>query len=301
MDRLDCLRAFIRVMESGSFSTAAREMGLGQPAISKRISLLERDFEAQLFLRTTRKLTPTPEANRVYDQARQILDLFDATRANVKKSSPNPTGTLRIGVPASFGRHYLMPLIADYMEMFPDVRLDVQFNEGVVDLVEGGIELALRIGDLKSSALVARRLGYVRRYLVASEDYLAGRTPLESPDDLRGHNCIQYSRFSSNGTWSFESEFGRHVVEVKSSLVVDDTDAMLQAVLSGVGVAILPVWCVQTAMAQEKIRILMPNFTIPSLPLQAVYLDTHWMSIRARTFLDHLISQAGIFDQQIEI
>ena len=194
MDRIDCLRAFVRSLEGGSFSVAANELGIGQPAVSKRIALLESEFGTQLFFRTTRKLKPTPEGHRIYDLARQILGSFDMARANVEENSLRPSGTLRVSLPSSFGRRYLMPVIAEYVRTYQGVRLDIRFSERFVNLVEEGIELALRIGQLESSTLVARRLGTVRRYLVATPTYLQGRSVPRAPEDLNAHQCIVYSR-----------------------------------------------------------------------------------------------------------
>ena len=145
MDRIDCLRAFVRTLEGGSFSAAAKELGIGQPAISKRIALLEGEFGTQLFLRTTRKLKPTAEAHRIYDLARQIIGAFDMARSSVEEAAPRPNGTLRIGVPSSFGRRYMIPVITDYVRNYPEVRVDVRFSERFVNLVEEGIELALQM------------------------------------------------------------------------------------------------------------------------------------------------------------
>ena len=187
MDRIDCLRAFVRTLEGGSFSAAAKELGIGQPAISKRIAMLESEFGTQLFSRTTRTLKPTTEAHRIYDLARQILDSFDMARSSVEQAAPRPSGTLRIGVPSSFGRRYMMPVIAEYVRHYPEVRMDIRFSERFVNLVEEGIELALRIGNLEASTLVARRLGTVQRYLVATPTYLHGRPLPRTPDDLGAH------------------------------------------------------------------------------------------------------------------
>ena len=194
MDRIDCLRAFVRALEGGSFSAAAAELGIGQPAVSKRIALLESEFGTQLFFRTTRKLRPTPEAHRIYQLAREILSNFDTARASAHPISPQPTGTLKISLPSSFGRRYMMPIIAEYVGAYPGVRLDVRFSERLVNLVEEGIELALRIGNLEASTLVARRLGTVRRYLVATPAYLRSRTMPKTPEDLKAHHCIVYPR-----------------------------------------------------------------------------------------------------------
>lgn len=295
MDRLDCLRAFVRTLEGGSFSAAARELGIGQPAISKRIALLESEFGTQLFLRTTRTLRPTAEAHRLYDLARQIVGTFDMAKSSVEEVAPRPTGTLRIGVPSSFGRRYMMPLIADYVRNYPEVRVDIRFSERFVNLVEEGIELALRIGHLESSTLVARRLGTVQRYLVASPTYLHGRPMPRTPDDLSSHQCIVYSRTSPAHQWVFESEHGRHVATISGPIHVDDADAMQEAALHHLGLAILPDWNAAEGLRSGELEHVLPDYTIAALPLHAVYPETHWMSLRARRFLDLLVERAGQF------
>jgi DNA-binding transcriptional LysR family regulator len=295
MDRIDCFRAFVRALEGGSFSSAANELGIGQPAVSKRIALLESEFGTQLFLRTTRKLRPTPEALRIYDLARQILENFDLARAKVEAVSPRPTGTLRVSVPSSFGRRYMMPIMAEYIRSYPEVRLDVRFSERFVNLVEEGIELAVRIGQLEASTLVARRLGIVQRYLVATPTYLHGRPMPRTPEDLAAHQCIVYSRLSSPGEWAFESEHGRHVAPVKGPLLVDDADAMEEAVLNHLGVAILPEWSAVAGIRSGQLENILPDYSIAALPLHAVYPEMNWMSLRARSFLDLLIERADGF------
>ncbi len=262
MDRIDCFRAFVRALEGGSFSAAAKELGIGQPAVSKRIALLENEFGTQLFLRTTRKLRPTPEAHRIYDLARQILGSFDLARAGVEGASPRPTGTLRVSVPSSFGRRYMMPIIVEYVRNFPEVCLDVRFSERVVNLVEEGIELALRIGKLEESTLIARRLGTVQRLLVASPTYLHGRPMPRTPEDLNAHQCIVYSRLPAASEWIFESEHGRHAVSVSGPLFVDDADAMEEAVMHHLGIAILPDWNAAAGIKCGQLEALLPDYSI---------------------------------------
>lgn len=298
MDRIDCFRAFVRALEGGSFSAAARDLGIGQPAVSKRIALLEAEFGTQLFLRTTRKLTPTPEAHRIYDLARQILAGFDQARARFEEAAPRPTGTLRLSVPSSFGRRYLMPVIAEYLAEHPQVRLDISFSERFVNLVEEGVELAIRIGNLEASTLVARRLGTVRRYLVATPHYLHGRTMPLTPEDLGRHQCIVYSRLSSANEWPFESEHGRHVATINGPILVDDADAMQEAVMAHLGIAILPEWSARDGIRTGALVNILPDYSVAALPLHAVYPDAHWMSPRARTFLDLLIKRADRLGQQ---
>lgn len=298
MDRIDCLRAFVRALEGGSFSVAAKELGIGQPTVSKRISLLESEFGTQLFMRTTRKLRPTPEARRIYNLARQILGSFDLARASVEEAAPRPTGTLRVSVPSSFGRRYMMPIIADYVRNYPEVRLDVRFSERLVNLVEEGIELALRIGNLEASSLVARRLGTVQRYLVATPSYLHGRPMPRTPEDLNAHQCIVYSRLSPASEWTFESDHGRHVVSINGPLLVDDADAMEDAVMHHLGIAILPGWSAVGGIKSGQLETILPDYSIAALPLHAVYPEMQWISLRARSFLDLLIERADQFAEQ---
>jgi DNA-binding transcriptional LysR family regulator len=295
MDRIDCLRAFVRAMEGGSFSAAARELGLGQPAVSKRIALLEEEFGSQLFMRTTRKLTPTREAHRVYDLARQVLGTFEAARASIKEAPARPSGMLRISVPSSFGRHYLMPVVRDYTREYPEVRLDLRFSEQQINLVEEGMELALRIGQLESSSLMARRIGTVRRFLVATPTYLRERGTPRTPDDLRHHQCIAYARLAPANQWTFESDDGRHVATISGTVIVDDADAMKEAVLQHLGIAIVPAWCATDALNRGQMKALLPDYAVASMPLHAVYPETHWMSARARSFLDFIIARAERF------
>jgi DNA-binding transcriptional LysR family regulator len=295
MDRIDCLRAFVRALEGGSFSAAATELGIGQPAVSKRIASLESEFGTQLFFRTTRKLRPTPEAHRIYQLAREILSNFDTAGASAHPISPQPTGTLKISLPSSFGRRYMMPIIAEYVRTYPGVRLDVRFSERLVNLVEEGIELALRIGHLEASTLVARRLGTVRRYLVATPTYLHGRIPPRTPEDLKTHQCIVYPRLSPANEWAFESEHGRHVVPVKGTILVDDADAMETAVRHHLGLAILPAWNAIGGIYSGQLENVLPDYSIAALPLHAVYPDMDWMSPRARSFLDLIVKRSQTF------
>jgi DNA-binding transcriptional LysR family regulator len=295
MDRIDCLRAFVRALEGGSFSAAAAELGIGQPAVSKRIALLESEFGTQLFFRTTRKLRPTPEAHRIYQLAREILSNFETAGASAHPISQQPAGTLKISLPSSFGRRYMMPIIAEYVRAYRGVRLDVRFSEQLVNLVEEGIELALRIGHLEASTLVARRLGTVRRYLVATPAYLRDHATPKTPEDLKAHQCILYPRLSPANEWAFESEHGRHVVPVKGAILVDDADAMESAVYHHLGLAILPAWNAGEGLRNGQLENVLPDYSIAALPLHAVYPEMEWMSPRARSFLNLLVKRSQTF------
>lgn len=295
MDRIEALRTFLRVMETGSFTQAANDLNLGQPAISKRVALLEAEFNCRLFVRTTRKLRPTAEAERVHKVAREIIAAYEGAGAPAASVVSQPSGTLRVTVPTSFGRFFFRDIFTEYMRRYPDVRLDVRFTEHFVDLVESGTEIALRIGLLSSSSLVARKVGTVKRFLVATPHLLARHPQPRLPDQLRRIPCITYSRFSSQNQWTFESDSGRHVVDVTSSLTCDDADVMTEAALQSLGAAVLPGWCAAAHIAAGRFIHLLPDYTVPSLPMQIVYPHAHWMSHRARLFRDLIVERADVF------
>ena len=188
-----------------------------------------------------------------------------------------------------------MPIIAEYARNHPEVRVDIRFSERFVNLVEEGIELALRIGHLEASTLVARRLGTVQRYVVATPTYLHGRPLPRTPDDLGSHQCIVYSRMSPANQWAFESEHGRHVASINGPIHVDDADAMQEATMQHLGIAILPDWNAADGLRSGELEHVLPDYSIAALPLHAVYPETQWMSLRARSFLDLLVERAGHF------
>lgn len=288
MDRIDCLETFVHVLESGSFSAAARRLGTTQPTVSKRIAMLEDVFRTPLFLRTTRRLTPTEEAGRLYDQARGILEGYERAQAIARNAHPQPAGTLTVSLPSSLGRHRLMPLAAEFMRLHPEVSLDLRLSERHVNLVEEGVELALRIGALKDSALRARALGRVSRFAVASPHYLQTRPSPRDPDELAAHLCIGYSRFGTQENWVFEGESGRHVVAIECAMRLDDADTLQAAVLEGLGIAILPSWLVHPRLETGELEIILPDYTVPSIPLNAIYPEPGPLSLRARSFLNFL-------------
>lgn len=296
MDRIDCLSAFVHVLESGSFSGAARRLGTTQPTISKRIARLEAEFGTSLFLRTTRRLSPTREAERIYEHARGILETFDLATAQARDVSPQPTGILAMSVPSSVGRHLLMPTILEFMRRYPGVTLDLRLSERPFNLIEEGVELAIRIGKLSDATLRARLLGSVRRFAVASPFYLQDRPVIRDPADLSDHQCIGYAPFGDVAQWTFEGEIGRYVVDVDCAAKLDDVDAIQTMAVEGLGIAILPIWLVAPMIDAGKLEIVLPDFTIPSLPLNAVYFEPRKLSLRARRFLDLLIENRSVFD-----
>jgi DNA-binding transcriptional LysR family regulator len=288
MDSFECLVAFARALEAGSFSAAARHLGVSQPTVSKRIAAMERQFGVPLFARTTRKLRPTAEALRIYDHVRRAITSLDAARATVGTESATPRGTLRVAAPRSFGSACIVPGLGAYLRQNPGVSVDLHLTERPVDLIGEGIEVGVRVGPLPSSSLVARRIGTVERVVVASRAYMSRRAMPRSPEDLVDHQCIVLLGPKQANRWTFDSETGRHVVEVNGRLRVDDIDAVRDAMLDGLGVCLVPLWGVQGAIATGEAVVLLGEFHAAGLAVSAVYPDADGLSPRARSFIDFL-------------
>jgi DNA-binding transcriptional LysR family regulator len=291
MDRIAAFAAFARACETGNFSAVARELGVSQPTISKHIAAAEAHLGVQLFSRTTRRLQPTADARRLYPAVRQLLDALEVVEAGSRKSVDAPSGVLRVAVPESFGRAEIVPRLGRYLGRHPAVRLELRMTDATVDLVEKGAELGVRIGVLAPSSLIARRIGTVRHRVVAGRGYLAERRAPLAPDELAGHDCIVYTGFARPTQWAFDSEFGRHVIEVAPRLALDSADAMAEAVRADLGIALVPTWLLDDEIGDGRVVVLLEDFYPPTLPIQIVYPETRWLSLRARSFIDFLIDE----------
>lgn len=293
MDRIAAFRAFARACETGNFSAVARELGVSQPTISKHIAAAEAQLGVQLFSRTTRRLQPTADAVRLYPAVRQLLDTLELVEAGGRKPADTPSGLLRVAVPESFGRAEIVPRLGRYLERHPKVRIELRMTDATVDLVEKGAELGIRIGALAQNTLVARRVGTVRHRVLASRDYLAGRSAPLVPEEIAGHDCIVYTGFARPAQWAFDSEFGRHVVDVVPRLAVDSADALAEAVRAGLGIAMVPAWLLGPEIENGSVEALLGDYYPPTLPIHIVYPETRWLSLRARSFIDFLIEEFG--------
>lgn len=293
MTSLAAYAAFARAYELGSFTAVARELGITQSTVSKHISALETALGVQLFARTTRKLSPTVEATRLHERVLQLLDAADAIPGSLGTARAEPAGLLRLAMPDSYGRARLMPHVIGFLAAYPKVRLDIRFSDPALGLVEEGIDLAVRIGDLGPSTLVARPLGTVDHVVVATPAYLARHGEPRDPGDLARHPCIVYTGAARAQRWVFESEQGRQVVEVSSSLGLDSVDAVLAAVKAHVGIARLPDWAAEAGLADGSLRMLLPEHDPLPQPVHIVYPQTRMLSARARAFIDFVVARMG--------
>ena len=210
-------------METGSFSAAGRDLGLGQPNVSRYVAALEDHLQTRLLHRSTRKLSLTPEGERYYADIRRILDAVDESESSFRRGT-EPSGLLRVACPTALGHAFVMPHVPALLQRYPGLTLDLQLNDRYVDLVDEGSELAIRIGHLQDSSLRARPIGSYERVFVASEDYLARRGVPEMPDDLRDHDCVIYTLLSSGATWRLRDVDIHFIAEVFSRIpALNDT------------------------------------------------------------------------------
>ncbi len=283
MDRFLLMHSFARVVETGSFSAVARELGTGQPNVSRHIAALERYLGTRLLHRSTRKLTLTPEGERYYSETRRVIDAITEAESNARGEDA-PQGLLRVACPTLLGRSHIIPRVKAILTQFPGMEIDLQIGDRYIDLVEEGIDLAIRIGTLKDSALKARRIGAAERLCVASSEYLAEHLAPTHPNDLRNHNCIVYTLSSAGSTWSFRDIN----VAVRGRLRVNTPDGIRSGVLDGIGVAYAPGWLFEDALADGRVHSLLIEHRGPPVPINFVYAAQRLLPRRARVFMDYI-------------
>lgn len=294
MDRLACIKSFVRTVETGSFSAVARELETTQPTISKQIAALEEYLDVQLLTRSTRKLHLTEAGEQFYLYCQQILDTVAAAEASVGKRQ-KPTGNLRINCPVSFGQLQIVPRLAAFLSRYQDIKIDLIMSDRFVDLVEEGVDLAIRIGTHPDSSLIGDRIGITRRITVGATSYFRAAGEPRSPQELVHHNCIVYTRLSTGNEWHFQKSNGSTtVVKVQGNLRVDNSVGVREAVLSGLGIAVSPIWLFGDEINSGRLKLILPDYQPTPLPIMAVYRRGRFQPAKVRCFIDFLASEFKI-------
>jgi len=289
MDTLAGLRLFIRVVETGSFSKASADLGLTQPTATKHVAALESRLGARLFHRSTRGVTPTELGAAYYDKAKAIVrELEDADNLAALMQS-RVQGTLRINSSVAFGRRVLTPLVLRFMQQHPGLQIDLSFEDRYINLVEQGIDLAIRMGRLADSSLGARYLGVNPWVLVASAAYLKRRGSPAAPDALATHEALIYSSVQGDERWHFAGADGKTVqVPVKGPLRSNNLSALLDAACAGLGLAALPWYVAHDAVRDGVLQPLLTDWTLPSQEIHAVYTSPRLVPTKVLGFIDFL-------------
>jgi DNA-binding transcriptional LysR family regulator len=291
LDLLAAYRAFVRVAESGSFSAVAREMGTTQPAISRQIAALEDYLDARLIQRTTRRLTLTEDGRDLVVHARRVLEVVEESLAAVGRRRGAPAGLVRIGASVTFGRLYLAPRMPRLLARYPELSVDLSLADDRRDLIEQGLDLAIRVGDVPDTSLVARRIGSISRVIVAATDYIEARGEPAHPSELSGHDCILFDRDSNPRAWTFESAEGPVTIPVAGRFQTDSLEAGREALLGGLGVAVIPAWAISEALADGRVKPILQRWQPPRLPLHTVYPSRRHLAPRTRVVIDFLVEE----------
>ena len=292
MSELDDLRSFVEVMRGGGYSRAARQSGVSKSIISRRISRLEASLGTRLLDRTTRGVSPTDAGSELWARAERILADYEEARDVVARRGGGIVGPLRLAAPLAFGLRHIAPIVTDMAALHPGLELDVSYSDRFVDLIEERFDAAIRIGTLRDSSLVARRLAPVRTVIVASPDYIARKGRPKVPRDLSGHECIEY--FGRMGSeWRFRDGERWLTVRVKGRLRSDNGDAILQWAIAGLGVANIPEFLLADEIDAGRLQVLLPAFPGPEYAIHVIRPPGAYVPGKVRLLIDFLVERLG--------
>ncbi len=281
------MRIFTRVVETGSFSAVAREMGTIQPTISKQLTALEEHLGVRLLNRTTRQMSPTEAGRKFYERGRQILDELSDLESSLSHLQNRPTGLLRIHAAVAFGQLYILPSVFRFRRLYPALSIDLMLSDRYVDLVQEGVDMTIRFGELADSQVVARRIGGTTRVCVASPAYLRARNTPRSPADLAAHNCITYNYLFSN-EWEFEGPQGPQSIRVRGDFRANSALTIRAAALEGIGVAHMPGMFVQDDIDKGSLIRILADYGPPPVDIHAVYPTARLLSTKVKMFLEFI-------------
>ncbi|WNJ88281.1 LysR family transcriptional regulator [Bosea sp. 685] len=291
---LERMRSFVRVAERGSLSAVARELGVGQSTITRHLRELEDAVGVPLLSRTTRRVTMTDEGGRYYADCVQILRLVEQAGDEARGTRGAPVGTIRISCTAAFGVLHASRLIFAFQDRYPEIGVDLSLTDERVDLVREGVDIALRLGPLSDSSMKLRVLGQCRRLLVAAPDYLAARGRPTVPQDLSGHEGIRMSNVAGSDTLTLQGLDGaRHVVPLIGRFRIDHGLAAREALAAGRGIGPTHQWLVGDLLAAGRLEVILPDYTLPFVPLSLLIVPERAGIARVRLLVDFLAEQIG--------
>ncbi|WP_454828972.1 LysR substrate-binding domain-containing protein [Paraburkholderia xenovorans] len=295
MDRMAVMEAFVTVVDAGSFSAAARRLKLGQPAVSKSIAQLEEHLGARLLLRSTRGLTPTDAGQRFYEHARRAIDEADQAEQAVRESSGGLSGRLRIGAAVTFARLHVLPALKTFLDQHPKLSIDLILDDRSIDLLEQGVDVALRMGTLDDSTMTAKRIVRGRRLVVGTPQYFAQAGTPTTPADLSRHQAIVYSLRGGGESWSFSRDDGAEIaVAVTGRVSVSAAEGMRTAVLGHVGLAVASEWMFSPELADGTVQAVLTEWTLPSIDVWAVFPSGRMATTKARAFVAFVEHVLGV-------
>ncbi len=276
-DTLALFRAFVRVVEAGSFTRVAQEQNSSQPTVSRQVAALEEHLGTRLFTRTTRKLTLTDDGRGFYERAKLAIEAVSEAEDAVGRRRSRPSGALRLAMPVVFGRLRVIPHLKKFLTRYPEVSID-----------EEGIDLAIRSGEIADSSLIARKIGVTRRVVVAAPSYLRGKALPKHPADLAAHDCLTFTGIPAGVRWQFESPEGPVSVEVKGRVRTRNSEGIREALLSGLGIGYAPIWHFSDEIETGRLVILLHGYEPKPEPIHAAYPSRRFVPHKTRVMIDFL-------------
>ena len=293
MGQLEDIQVFIRIVEAGGIGKAADQLNMAKSAVSRRLTELESRLATKLIQRTTRTLNLTEAGQVYYQRAIKVVDSFETLNHSVQTSDQSLSGTLRIALPLSFGLSHLSPVLDKFASEHPQLTLKLDFSDREVDLIEEGIDLAFRIGDLKETAIQARKILPIRFMICASPEYLEQAGLPETPQDLKNHKILQYASDQNQGWFFVDSEGKQNSVNLESKLIANNGDFLMKMAIEGHGVLFSPTFIVWQAIAEGQLKPILTDYQLRELNAYVIYPQTRFLSQKARVFIDFLVAYFG--------
>ncbi len=290
MDQLTTIKSFIKVAELGSFISAADALNISRPMVSKHVLRLEDELGVSLLNRTTRRVALTEAGRNFLIRSEQLLQDLEMAFNEARQQRANPVGELRISAPVSFGHHHLCQALADFHENYPKISTNLSLNDRYIDIVDEGFDLAIRIGALADSSMIARRLAPCRLRLMASPEYLTKAEKLEHPADLKRHNCLIYSNFSQSKAWQFNQDDKMVSVSVSGNFMSNSGEACVVAATQGMGIVLEPEFFASQSLANGALIEVLEGWTPKQLNIYAVYPANRLLPQKVRVLVDFLAS-----------
>lgn len=292
MDRSSEMAVFVRVVEDGGFSSAARSLNLTPSAVSKQITRLEDRLGVRLLNRTTRRLSLTEEGQSFYDRSTRILADIEEAEMAVANLHSAPRGTLRVNCGTAFGKHQISPLVPEFLERYPEVKIEITQVDTLVDLIDEQVDVAIRFGELSDSSLVARYLAGSRRAIVASPEYLERHGVPKHPSELKDHNCLTFSMTPQLNEWIFKVPEGEYPIRAEGNFSSNSGETIYEMTLAGLGVSRLARFLIERDVrAGNLVMILTDFYRDISVPIHAVYPTRRHLSPKVRSFVDFLVEK----------
>ncbi|MFB3100040.1 MAG: LysR substrate-binding domain-containing protein [Gammaproteobacteria bacterium] len=288
MDKLISMKVFEKVAKHNSFSAAAGDMGLSKAMVSKHIASLENSLDVLLFNRTTRRLSLTESGAAYLERVKNILADIEETELAVSTLSSEPRGTLKLTAPTSFGAFHLARAIGGYNQIFPQVQIEMFLTERLHDLAEDGLDLAIHVGHLEDSSLIAKRLASTRMVVCGSPAYLEKYGPPKTPEDLVDHKCLIFSPRTPTNEWSFKKDNKQFNVRVSGDIRSNIGDALRVASMQDSGLIQLPTYMTGLDIKAGRLQVVLEDYEPPESPINALYLHRKHLSAKVRTFVDYL-------------